>query len=143
MTSARRAFYGALGGLGGTLALTGFRKVMAGFGLVGQTAPEQVIERLEELRVLNDLSPEARDLLGHIAADAVEHALPGYARPRDGSVASVGMTQAILEVDRDDRIVLDDEDIGRTIRTIGNGGGHRRNLEHESFSDWDTGSRRL
>jgi hypothetical protein len=57
MTSARRAFYGALGGLGGALALTGFRKVMAGFGLVGTTAPEQVIERLEELRVLDGLSP--------------------------------------------------------------------------------------
>lgn len=53
----RRAFYGALGGLGGTLALTGFRKVMAGFGSVGTTEPEQVIERLEELQVLNDLSP--------------------------------------------------------------------------------------
>jgi hypothetical protein len=38
MTLARRAFYSALGGLGGTLALTGFRKVMAGFGLVGTTA---------------------------------------------------------------------------------------------------------
>jgi hypothetical protein len=60
MTLARRAFCGALRGLGGTLALTGFRKVIAGFGLVGTTAPEQVIERLEELRVLNDLSPEVR-----------------------------------------------------------------------------------
>ena len=47
MASVRRAFYGALGGVGGTLALTGFRKAMAGLGLVGATAPEQVIERLE------------------------------------------------------------------------------------------------
>jgi hypothetical protein len=60
MTLARRALCGALRGLGGTLALTGFRKVIAGLGLVGTTVPEQVIERLEELRVLNDLSPEAR-----------------------------------------------------------------------------------
>ena len=67
MTSARRAFYGALDGLGGTLALTGFRKVMAGFGLVGTTAPEQVIERLEELRVLDDVSPEARRVLAALA----------------------------------------------------------------------------
>src|SRR5918997_4871170 len=67
MNSVRRAFYGALGGLGGTLALTGFRKAMAGLGLVGTTAPEQVIERLEELRVLDDLSPEARRVLAAVA----------------------------------------------------------------------------
>ncbi len=40
---------------------------MAGFGLVGTTAPEQVIERLEELRVLDDLSPEVRRVLAALA----------------------------------------------------------------------------
>jgi hypothetical protein len=102
MTLARRAFYGALGGLGGTLALTGFRKVMAGFGLVGQTAPEQVIERLEELRVLNDLSPEARRVLAavaHLAYGVGTGTALGLLRRERGVIveeASVGMALGVL-----------------------------------------------
>ena len=56
MSSSRRAFYGALGGLGGTLVLTGFRKVLAASGALGTTAPEQVVERLEELGLLDGWS---------------------------------------------------------------------------------------
>ncbi|HKZ26872.1 MAG TPA: hypothetical protein VJ086_03150 [Rubrobacteraceae bacterium] len=102
MTTARRAFYGALGGLGGTLALTGFRKAMAGLGLVGTTAPEQVIERLEELRVLDDLSPEARRVLAAVAHLAygvgTGTALGPLRRERGGMVeeASVGSALGIL-----------------------------------------------
>ena len=102
MTTARRAFYGALGGLGGTLALTGFRKAMAGLGLVGTTAPEQVIERLEELRVLDDLSPEARRVLAAVAHLAygvgTGTALGLLRRERGGMVeeASVGSALGIL-----------------------------------------------
>jgi hypothetical protein len=58
-----RAFYGALGGFGGTLVLTGFRKALAAVGLVGVTAPEQVIAKLEELGSLDGWSPEARRVL--------------------------------------------------------------------------------
>jgi hypothetical protein len=58
-----RAFYGALGGFGGTLVLTGFRKALAAVGLVGVTAPEQVIAKLEELGLLDGWSPEARRVL--------------------------------------------------------------------------------
>ncbi|MDQ4042826.1 MAG: hypothetical protein M3118_03270 [Actinomycetota bacterium] len=102
MTSARRAYYGALGGLGGTLALTGFRKAMAGLGLVGTTAPEQVIKRLEELRVLDDLSPEARRVLAAVAHLAygvgTGTALGLLRRERGGMVeeASVGSALGIL-----------------------------------------------
>lgn len=102
MTTARRAFYGALGGLGGTLALTGFRKAMAGLGLVGTTAPEQVIKRLEELRVLDDLSPEARRVLAAVAHLAygvgTGTALGLLRRERGGMVeeASVGSALGIL-----------------------------------------------
>ena len=39
MGSAHRVFHGALGGFGGTLVLTAFRKVLARFGLVGTSAP--------------------------------------------------------------------------------------------------------
>lgn len=102
MTLARRAFYGALGGLGGTLALTGLRKVMARFGLVGTTAPEQVIERLDELRVLDDLSPEARRVLAAVAHLAygvgTGTALGLLRRERGGIVgeASVGAALGVL-----------------------------------------------
>jgi hypothetical protein len=67
MSSIRRATYGALSGVGGTLVLTGLRKIMAASGLVGITAPEQVIEKLEELGLLEDWSPEARRLLTGMA----------------------------------------------------------------------------
>ena len=99
---ARRAFYGALGGLGGTLALTGFRKAMAGLGLVGTTAPEQVIERLEELRVLDGLSPEARRVLAaaaHLAYGVGTGTALGLLRRERGGVAeeaSVGSALGIL-----------------------------------------------
>jgi hypothetical protein len=63
----RRTASGALGGVGGTLVLTGFRKVLAAAGLVGVTAPEQVIARLEELGLLSDLSPEVRRVLTAVA----------------------------------------------------------------------------
>src|ERR671911_1742885 len=63
----RRAFYGALGGLGGTLALTGFRKSLAAIGVVETSAPEQVVERLEELGLVDDWSPEARRVLTGVA----------------------------------------------------------------------------
>lgn len=102
MTSVRRALYGALGGLGGTLALTGLRKVVARFGLVGTTAPEQVIERLGELRVLDDLSPEARRVLAAVAHLAygvgTGTALGLLRRERGGIVeeASVGAALGVL-----------------------------------------------
>jgi hypothetical protein len=67
MSLARRAFYGSLGGVGGTLVLTGFRKVLAGLGVVGTSAPEQVVERLEELGLLDGWSPEARRALTVVA----------------------------------------------------------------------------
>jgi hypothetical protein len=63
----RRIASGTLGGVGGTLVLTGFRQVLAAAGLVGVTAPEQVIVRLEELGLLGDPSPEARRLLTVVA----------------------------------------------------------------------------
>jgi hypothetical protein len=102
MTSARRAFYGAVGGFGGTLALTGFRKVMAEFGLVGTTAPEQVIERLQELRVFGDLSPEARRMLAagaHLAYGVGMGTALGLLRQeRDGVAeeAAIGSALGIL-----------------------------------------------
>ena len=99
---ARRAFQGALGGFGGTLVLTGFRKVLAGLGAVGTTAPEQVVGRLEELGLLDEWSPEARRVLtagAHLAYGVgTGTALGLLRRERGGAVeeASVGSALGVL-----------------------------------------------
>ncbi len=98
----RRAFYGALGGLGGALVLTGFRKVLAAVWVVGTSAPEQVVERLEELGLVDDWSPEARRVLTGVAHLAygvgTGTALGLLRRERDGVAeeAAVGSALGIL-----------------------------------------------
>ena len=58
-----RAISGGAGGAVATVALTAFRKSLAWAGLVDKTAPEQVVERLEELGLLDGWSPTSRRLL--------------------------------------------------------------------------------
>jgi hypothetical protein len=102
MSLVRRAFHGALGGLGGTLVLTGFRKALAAVDLVGTTAPEQVVERLEELGVLDGWSPEARRALtvvAHLAYGVGTGMALGLLRRRRGGVteeAAVGSALGVL-----------------------------------------------
>ena len=102
MSVTRRAFYGALGGAGGTLALSGFREVLAKVNLVGTTAPEQVIERLEELGVLDEWSPEARRVLtmvAHLAYGVGTGTAMGLLRRERGGVmeeATVGSALGVL-----------------------------------------------
>lgn len=67
MNLTRRAAYGALGGVGGTLVLSGLRQVLARAELVQKTAPEQVVDRLEELGLVEDWSPGAQRLLTVVA----------------------------------------------------------------------------
>ena len=67
-----RAFTGALGGAGGTLVLSGLREVFKRAGLVFDTAPVQVVDRIEELGLVGDLSPGA-----HRALTAVAHCAYG------------------------------------------------------------------
>ncbi len=55
----KRALLGALSGAGGTLALTGFRKSLNQLNLVHRTAPQKVVDRLEELGLLKGWSREA------------------------------------------------------------------------------------
>ena len=107
MDVTRRAFYGALSGLGGTLVLTGFRKVLAGIGLVGTTAPEQVVERLEELGLLDDWSPEARRLL------------TGFAHLAYG--AGTGTALGLLRRERDEAIV--EAAVGSALGVLASGAG--------------------
>lgn len=98
----RRIASGALGGAGGTLMLTGFREVLTAAGLVGVTAPEQVIARLEELGLLDDPSPETRRVLtavAHLAYGVGIGAALGILRRERGGVAeetAVGTALGIL-----------------------------------------------
>ena len=98
----RRAARGALGGVGGTLVLTGLRGVLTAAGLVGVTAPEQVIARLVELGLLDDTSPEARRVLtavAHLAYGVGIGSALGLLRRERGGVAeetAVGMALGLL-----------------------------------------------
>ena len=70
MDAKERALAGALGGAGATLVLSGLREALSRMGLVFETAPMQVVERAEELGLVNVSSPGARRLLtvaAHIA----------------------------------------------------------------------------
>jgi hypothetical protein len=62
-----RAVAGALSGLGGTVVLSGLREAWARIGLVFETAPMQVVDRVEELGLVGDLSPGGRRLLTVVA----------------------------------------------------------------------------
>lgn len=62
-----RALAGVLSGLGGTLVLSGLREAWSRIGLVFETAPMQVVDRVEELGLVGDLSPGGRRLLTVVA----------------------------------------------------------------------------
>jgi hypothetical protein len=62
-----RAVTGAVGGLGGTLVLSGLREVWSRMGLVFETAPMQVVDRVEEVGLVGDLSPWGHRLLSVVA----------------------------------------------------------------------------
>ncbi|MBV9454030.1 MAG: hypothetical protein JOZ19_07935 [Rubrobacter sp.] len=102
MGSMRRAFYGALGGLGGALTLSVFRKVLVAIGIVHKSAPEQVVERLEELGLVDNWSPEARRILtgaAHLAYGTGIGTALGLLRREVGRVAeevAVGSALGLL-----------------------------------------------
>jgi hypothetical protein len=53
----QRALAGVLGGVAATLVLSGLREAFTRVGLVFETAPMQVVDRVEELGLVGDLSP--------------------------------------------------------------------------------------
>ena len=67
MAARDRALTGALGGLGATIVLSGLRQGWSKIGLVFETAPMQVVDRVEELGLVGDLSPWGRRLLTVVA----------------------------------------------------------------------------
>jgi hypothetical protein len=62
-----RASRGALAGLAATVVLTGLRQAWSKVGLVFETAPMQVVDRMEEVGLVGDPSPRGRRLLVVIA----------------------------------------------------------------------------
>lgn len=67
MDTNQRAFAGAVGGIAGTLALSGFRKVLTKFGPVFETVPMQIMDRMEELGLLEGCSEATRQALSLVA----------------------------------------------------------------------------
>ena len=97
-----RAVTGAVGGLGGTLVLSGLREAWSRMGLVFETAPMQVVDRVEEVGLVGDLSPWAHRLLSvvaHFAYGTGTGTVFGLLRPEQGGAAeeaAVGSALGIL-----------------------------------------------
>jgi hypothetical protein len=102
MGAKERALVGAVSGLGATLVLSGLRQVWARVGLVFETAPMQVVDRVEELGLVGDLSPWGRRLLtafAHFAYGAGTGMAFGLLRRERGGTgeeASVGSALGVL-----------------------------------------------
>lgn len=100
-TRGRRALYGMLSGVGGTLALSGLRKLMHRVGLVHKTAPEQVVTRLEELGIVGELSSRGRrslTVLAHYAYGLGIGLCFGLLRRRRAGLAEEASVGAALGV---------------------------------------------
>lgn len=97
-----RTVYGALGGIGATVALTALRKTLARVGIVDTTTPEQVVARLEELGLVDDWTSGARRALAvaaHLVYGAGTGAAFGLLRRRRGGKteeAAIGSALGIL-----------------------------------------------
>ena len=102
MDARKRAMTGAIGGLGATLVLSGLREAWARVGLVFETAPMQVVDRVEELGLVGELSPWGRRLLtvfAHFAYGAGTGMFFGLLRRErggPGEEASVGSALGVL-----------------------------------------------
>lgn len=97
-----RVARGAVCGVAGTVALTALRQALKHAGLVHTTAPEQVVARLDELRMVHDWSPVARRALAvaaHLAYGVGTGAAFGWLRREQGGKAeeaAVGSALGIL-----------------------------------------------
>lgn len=102
MTAKERALKGAVGGAAGTLVLSGLREAFARMGLVFETAPMQVVDRAEELGLVDDWSPRALRLLtlvAHVAYGVGAGTALGLLRRKRGGAApeaAVGSAMGVL-----------------------------------------------
>ena len=98
----KRLLAGALSGVGGTLALTGFRKGLNQLGLIHRTAPQQVVDRLGRLGLLEGWGRGARRALmiaAHYGYGTATGSAFGLLRHEGGGLATeaaVGATLGVL-----------------------------------------------
>jgi hypothetical protein len=117
-----RALAGALGGFGGTFALSGLRQALASIGAVFTTAPEQVVSRAEELGLLERFSPGVKKALtvaAHFAYGTAVGAVFGALRSEYEEPESE--TAAELQGDRDD--ALTEAAVGAALGVLSWGAG--------------------
>jgi hypothetical protein len=97
-----RARAGALGGVVATLVLSALREALTRVGLVFETAPMQVVDRMEEVGLVDDWSPGARRVLtvaAHFAYGTGTGAVFGILRREQGGPseeAAVGSALGLL-----------------------------------------------
>lgn len=102
MNLKERAMAGVFGGLAATLILSGLREVWAKVGLVFETAPMQVVNRLQELGLVEGSSHEQRrglTLAAHFAYGMGTGTAFGFLRRERGGPmeeAAVGSALGIL-----------------------------------------------
>ncbi len=96
-----RILAGALSGAGGTFVLSGLREALTRMGLVFETAPMQVVNRAEELGLVEDWSPRALRLLStaaHIAYGVGTGTAMGLLRRERGGAAEEAAVGSALGV---------------------------------------------
>ena len=101
MSVAEKTLAGAAGGAGGTVVLSVLRYVLGKMGVVYQTAPMQVVERMQQADLVTD-RPEAKRALAvaaHLAyGTAAGAAFGALRRKREGlgTELAVGATLGVL-----------------------------------------------
>ena len=91
MDAKSRVLAGALGGVGGTIVLSALRGVLKKTGLVFDTAPTQVVDRVEELVAPEGFSPNTRRALAataHVAYGVGAGTAFGLLRRESGGAGS-------------------------------------------------------
>ena len=98
----KRARAGALGGVAATLVLSGLREAGARVGLVFETAPMQVVKRLEEVGLVEGWPPGARrglTVVAHVAYGISTGTVFSFLRQEQGGPteeAAVGSALGLL-----------------------------------------------
>ena len=101
MNPKQRALAGAIGGAAGTLVLSGLREAWSRIGVVFDTAPIQVVDRLEELVSAEGFSPGAHRALSvaaHCAYGVGAGAVLGLLRRETGEPAEEAAVGSALGV---------------------------------------------
>lgn len=98
MSATKRVLIGATSGVGGTVFLSGLRQAMKAAGLVYETAPMQVVDRLEEALSLEShpLAKRAMELVAHFGYGTGAGAAFGLLRrERAGAAADLSVGAAL------------------------------------------------